>query len=392
MRILQVHNFYRQAGGEDRVVAAEYGLLTANGHSVLQYTVHNNQVDKTAALDLGLKTIWNGESYQTVRRLIAEERIDLVHVHNTLPLLSPAVYDGAAAQQTPVVQTLHNYRLLCPAATFYREGAVCELCLDKAIKYPAVRHRCYRGSLPASAAVSIMLAVHHLLGTYKRKIHTYIALTNFARAKFCEGGLPAERITVKPNFVEDDPRAGSGNGGYALFAGRLTEEKGVATLLDAWSNSPCAIPLKIVGDGPMQRFVSKRATGLANVEYLGAVDYARVIELLKEAAFLVFPSRWYEGMPMVVLEAMACGTPVVAFGIGSMNDLIVDGINGVKLALQDSGALAGFLKNPSELTESMTHLRSSTRAYFEQNFTAKRNYGLLLDIYNRAITQARPVS
>jgi glycosyltransferase involved in cell wall biosynthesis len=392
MRVLQVHNFYQQSGGEDRVVAAEHALLADHGHSVVQYTPHNDAVNKMSALEVGVKTVWNHETYRNIRHLIAEQGVELVHVHNTLPLVSPAVYYAAAAQRTPVVQTLHNYRFLCPASTFFRQGEICELCLSKAIKYPAVTNRCYRDSVAASAAVSTMLAAHRFSGTYRNKIHTYIALTEFARAKFCEGGLPAERIAVKPNFLAKDPGVGTGNGGYALFVGRLSEEKGVGTLLEAWKASAQTIPLKIAGDGPLQMFVRKRAAELPGVEYLGACAHARVIALLQDAAFLMFPSRWYEGMPLVVLEAMACGTPVVAFGLGSMNDLIVEGENGIKLASPDAGVLACFLNNSKELAGKVARLRSGTRARFEQNFAAKTNYGLLLDIYNRALNEPRSIS
>jgi len=392
MRILQVHNFYQQAGGEDRVVAAESALLEAHGHSVFRYTARNDAVERMPALDLGIKTIWNHETYRGIRQIIAKEGIELVHAHNTLPLVSPALYYAAAAQRTPVVQTLHNYRLLCPAATFYRQGEVCELCLHKTIKIPAVKYRCYRGSWAASAAVSTMLATHYFSGTYQRKVRTYIALTEFARAKFCEGGLPPERVTVKPNFVADDPGAGSGTGGYAFFAGRFSEEKGLALLLDAWRACANAIPLKIAGDGPMQTFVRERAAATPGVEYLGNCEPARVIALLKDAAFLVFPSRWYEGMPMIVLEAMACGTPTVAFGTGAMDELIVEGVNGVKLPYPDPGALADFLGHSSEFLGRLAGLRNSARAHFERNFTASTNYGLLLDIYRRAVNQDGSVS
>ena len=385
MRILQVHNFYQQAGGEDRVLQAEEELLTANGHEVFQYTVHNDAVNAMPDWSLGLKTIWNGDTYAAVRRRMAEQGIALAHVHNTLPLISPAVYYAAAAQRVPVIQTLHNYRLLCPAATFYRQGAICELCSGKSIKYPAVKYRCYRGGLGASAAVTTMLAVHRLAGTYRQRIHTYIALTEFARGKFCADGLPAERIVVKPNFLMKDPGVGDGSGGYALFVGRLSEEKGLAALLDAWSEGSQTIPLKIAGAGPLEKFVASRAGELPSVEYLGHCGYERVIELLKGAVFLMLPSRWYEGMPMAVLESMACGTPVVAFGLGSLNELIREGVNGFKLAGHDAAALAQFLKNPGELTAKCAGLRASTRAHFEAHFTAKANYPLLLGIYKRAL-------
>jgi glycosyltransferase involved in cell wall biosynthesis len=386
MKILQVHNFYQQAGGEDRVVAAELALLSGNGHEVFQYTVHNDAVSKMPTIELGVKTVWNGTTYRDVRRFIAEKSIDIMHVHNTLPLISPAVYYAAAAQNVPVVQTLHNYRLLCPAATFYRQGEICELCLRKAIAYPAVLHGCYRASIAASGVVCTMLAVHRFAGTYRRNIHAYVALTEFARNKFCEGGLPAERILVKPNFLMDDPGAGNGQGGYALFAGRLTAEKGVAAMLDAWAACPHTIPLKIAGDGPMRRLVEERAAALPNVEYLGPCERARLLALLKDATFLMFPSRWYEGMPMVLLEALACGTPVVAFALGSLNDLIVNGENGLKLPLQGTDHLVNLLKDSHELAQMMANLRVGARAHFERYFTAQANYQLLNDIYQRTLS------
>jgi glycosyltransferase involved in cell wall biosynthesis len=237
-----------------------------------------------------------------------------------------------------------------------------------------------------------MLAVHRLTGGYRQKIHTYIALTEFARDKFCEGGLPVERISVKPNFVPDDPGPGSGSGGYALFVGRLTEEKGLTALLDEWSGGSQKIPLKIAGDGPMQRYVRERSAQLAGVEYLGVCDHAQVIRLLKDAAFLVFPSRWYEGMPMVILESMACGTPVLAFGVGALNELIIDGVNGIKLRYSETGALSRVLSNSGQLIRNAASLRGTARAHFEENFTAEANYGLLLDIYSRALNQGRSIS
>jgi len=384
MRVLQLHNFYQQAGGEDRVLAAEYALLSSHGHEVFQYTVHNDALNATSSFQLGIKTVWNSDSYRTVRRLIVENAIEIVHVHNTLPLLSPAVYYAAHAQKIPVVQTLHNYRLLCPAATFYRAGAICELCLGKTITYPAMLHRCYRASLPASAAVSTMLAGHTFAGTFRRKVHTYIALTEFARGKFCQGGLPAERIVVKPNFLEQDPGAGGGQGGYALFAGRLTAEKGLAELLDAWAANPQAIPLKIAGDGPLRPFVQERATLLPNIEYLGPCEHARVLALLQSAALLIFPSHWYEGMPMILLEALACGTPAVVFAVGSLNDLIVDFENGIKLPFEGSDTLSSLLKDSGRLAR-ITSLRAGARAYFERHFTAARNYQLLREVYENAM-------
>lgn len=392
MKVLQVHNFYQQAGGEDQVVAAEHALLSSHGHTVLQYTVHNDAVTQIPPASVAVKTIWNSETYRNIQRLVQNERVDLLHVHNTLPLVSPSVYSAAAAQNVPVIQTLHNYRFLCPAATLYREGQICELCLPKTIKLPAMEHRCYRNSFAASAAVSGMLAVHGFRGTYQRKVQTYIALTEFARAKFCEGGLPPKRITVKPNFIAADPGIGQGSGGYALFAGRLTEEKGLAILLDAWSQNPQAPMLKIAGDGPLQSYVREKSATLLNVEYLGPCNHSRVLELLKDALFLAFPSRWYEGMPMVILESMACGTPVVAFSLGSMRDLVLENQNGIALPPQDPLALSGFLQNWVQFASVLTALRRAARAHFEAHFTAEKNYGLLLNIYQQALNRGCSIS
>jgi glycosyltransferase involved in cell wall biosynthesis len=285
---LQVHNFYQQPGGEDRVFAAECDLLTARGHWIAQYTARNDSLAGASAAPMAVRTIWNRTAYREIRNLIRAESIELVHSHNTFPIISPAVYYAARAESVPVVQTLHNYRLLCPAATFFRAGAVCEQCLGKRVPYPAMVHRCYRRSAGASFAAAAMLAGHRAAGTWNTKVDAYIALTAFSKDKFIEGGLPAHRLHIKPGFAED-PGCGDGTGGYALFLGRLTEEKGTRMLCRAWSQLGGSLPLKIAGDGPLQSSLQ----GLVGVEYLGQCARPRVVELLKQAAFLVVPSLWY---------------------------------------------------------------------------------------------------
>ena len=381
MRVLQVHNFYRQPGGEDQVFAAEHDLLAAHGHRVSQYTAHNDSIEGMSAASLAARTIWNASAYREVRTLIRRETIDLVHVHNTFPMLSPAVCYAARAEGVPVVQTLHNYRLLCPAATFFREGAVCERCLGRTIPYPALVHRCYRRNAAASLAAATMLTGHRAAGTWRTKIDTYIALTDFAKNKFAEGGLPARRIMVKPGFVED-PGYGNGAGEYALFLGRLTEEKGVAVLCEAWKRLGNVLPLKIAGEGPLRPALHD----LPGVEYLGQCSRTRVMELLKQAAFLVVPSLWYEGFPMVVVEALACGTPVVASALGSLNELIEDGVNGCRFAPADAAALVSCVENGLR-SESFLQMRGRARACYEQNYTPRRNYDILMQIYSAAARQ-----
>lgn len=380
MRILQVHNFYQQAGGEDQVFAAEHSLLTSRGHHVTQYSVHNDALETISSIQLAAKTFWNSGTYRSVRRLIREQSIQLVHAHNTLPLISPSLYYAAATEGVPVVQTLHNYRLLCPAATLYRNAQVCELCLHKPFKYPSVTYRCYRHNALATATIAGMLAVHEIAGTWRSKIHTYIALTAFSKAKFIEAGFPAAKITVKPNFVPEDPGIGSGSGGYALFLGRLTPEKGLDTLLRTWEEGSDLLPLRIAGDGPMRPEVERRAQSVPNIDYLGHCSRAQIIELLKDAVCLVFPSEWNEVFGLALIEAMACGTPVIASAIGSPETIIKPGINGFLFPPKDTSALSRLVKQ-SHSNEKLLSLRIPSRLHFEQYYTADRNYEQLKQIY-----------
>lgn len=385
MKVLQVHNFYQQPGGEDQVCAAEHDLLTKRGHSVQQYCTHNEVINGMSNIGVACRTIWNAGSYREFKAALNRERPDIVHVHNTFPVISPAIYYAAAKAEIPVVQTLHNYRLLWPSATLFRNGNICEKCIGVPIPIMSVRHACYRDNRLASAAVSSMLVMHRLARTWATKIQAYIALTNFAKRKFIEGGLPPRRIVVKPNFLSTDPGVGNGSGRYALFQGRLSSEKGLDTLLNAWERLAPTVELKIAGDGPLGPWLKERLSRLRNVEWLGYVNRDKLLNLTKDAAFLVFPSLCYEGLPMGIIEALACGTPVLASALGSPNELIRDGVNGFRFAPGNDDDLVrciqSILSRPDELRE----MRRSSRACYEQYYTADRNYELLMGVYQKAI-------
>ncbi len=297
MKILQVHNFYQQPGGEDQVYFAESELLQRHGDVVEQYSVHNDSLDQKRGFHVALQTIWNGDSYRRIREVISRFRPEVVHCHNTFPIVSPAAYYAARAERVPVVQTVQNYRLICPAATLLRKGRVCEDCVGHFVPYSGVLHSCYRGSRAASAAVASMLTAHRLIGTWRKAVESYIAPTEFLKSKLVQGGLPAHKVAVKPNFLPSDPGPGPGDGGYALFVGRLSPEKGLATLLRAWRELQ-DLPLRIAGDGPLRDFVTAQAKALPNVSVLGFQERSEVIKLVKAAALLVVPSEWYEGFPM----------------------------------------------------------------------------------------------
>jgi glycosyltransferase involved in cell wall biosynthesis len=389
MKILAVHNRYQRPGGEDQVFVDETALLEARNHRVLRYEVHNDQVEQMNRLTLAKDTVWNTSAYRELGALIRRERPDVVHFHNTLPLVSPAGYYAARAEGVPVIQTLHNYRLLCPVSLFFRDGRVCEDCMGKAVPWPGVVHKCYRGSRAASGVIATMLTVHRAMRTWTEMVDVYVALTEFARKKFIEGGLPAGKIVVKPNFVAPDPGRGPGGGGYALFVGRLAPEKGTGTMLAAWERLGTRMPLKIVGDGPLRDRVVGAATRQSHVEWLGHRPVEEVHALMGKADMLVFPSQWYETFGRVAAEAFAAGTPVIAANIGAVAELVEHGRTGLKFRPGDPEDLVTqvewALSHPAELQS----MREEVRAEFEAKYTAERNYRALMEIYESALERKK---
>jgi glycosyltransferase involved in cell wall biosynthesis len=383
MNVLVVHNRYRETGGEDRVFELESGLLRRHGHKVVPYVLDNAAIEGMNPLALARKTLWNGRSHRDVAAVIAHERIDLVHVHNTLPLISPSVYHAGAAAGIPIVQTLHNYRLLCPNAVLVRDGRACVSCVGTT-PLAAIRHACYRGSRAATGVVTAMLMVHRALGTWARTISTYIAPTEFVRSMFVSGGVAADRIQVKPHFVDPDPQPGAGRGGYALYVGRLSQEKGVETLLDAWSRLRHPLPLKIVGDGPLTSMVATAATRLQSVAYLGRRNRADVQALMADAAVLICPSIFYETFGQVVIEAFAVGTPVVTTAGGAAAELVAGSGAGELVAPGDAADLARVLEDLFANPSTLRSMRVAARAQYEARYTADANYALLMQIYSDA--------
>ncbi|WP_298820231.1 glycosyltransferase family 4 protein [uncultured Chloroflexus sp.] len=382
-----LHTYYQSPGGEDLVVATETSLLQRKGHQVASLTFHNRRLDSMAVWRQTTVTLWNAQAYHEVRKLAFEVKPDIIHIHNTFPLASPAAVHAARAAQVPVVMTLHNYRLLCPVSLFFRDGRVWEACLGKAVPWPGVLHGCWRGRLP-SAVVAAMLSLHRCLRTWD-KVSIYIALTEFARRKFIAGGLPADKIVVKPNVVDPDPGVGMNAGGYALFVGRLSPEKGVDTLLAAWQRLQGKIPLKIVGDGPLAEKVRQAAQQLAGVEWLGYQNISSVYALMKNASFLVFPSKVYEGFPRVIVEAFACGLPILSTCLGSQGSLIDHGRTGLLFRPKDPDDLTAkvewLLAHPVELTR----MQQAARREYEERYAVEVNYQQLVAIYEQAISLER---
>jgi glycosyltransferase involved in cell wall biosynthesis len=389
MKIILVHNTYQKHGGEDVVFAQERRMLERAGHSVVAYCRSNHEIGNVSGLGhiaLAKRTVWSTGTRREFASLLDREDPDVVHVHNTFVFISPSIYSACRERDIPVVQTLHNFRLICPSAYLYRDGEICKECLDQSL-WHSIRHKCYRHSTAASATVALMLTLHRYIKTWENSIKCYIALTQFSRQQFVAAGFPAEKIAVKPNFLETDPGCRDRDGGYALFVGRLSPEKGISTLLEAWKRLPAEYQLHIVGDGD-QRDILQAAViqgRLSNVVFRGFLSREETLTAIKNARVLIMPSLWYETFGMVIVEAFACGTPVLCSKLGSMEEMVRDQSTGIHFAPGDAIDLAQKLEwiwnHPSEVTA----MGRRARREYESSYTADRNYAILRGIYDHAM-------
>lgn len=384
MKLLLVHNYYQQRGGEDVVFEAEAGLLESRGHRVVRYTAHNRDIASRSSLRTGANALWSATAFREVRALVERERPAIVHVHNTVPIISPAVYYAARRARVPVIQTLHNYRLVCPSAILFRDGQVCEACLARSIPVPGIRHACYRESRLATGTIAAASTMHRLAGTWSRAVDAFVALTVFARDKFIEGGLPAHKIAVKPNFAPD-PGVTAGEGDYALFVGRLSVEKGIGTLLEAWRRLEGRIRLKVIGEGAGAEEVSEAARAGIGVEFEGRRTSEEVVQAMARAKFLVFPSVWYETFGLAIIEAYAVGIPVLASNLGAMSELVHHEQTGLHFRPGDARHLADQVTWALAYPDAMREMGRKARLEYEAKYTPERNYELLLDIYRRIV-------
>jgi glycosyltransferase involved in cell wall biosynthesis len=385
MRVIVAHNTYRGTGGELVVAESETALLRRFGDEVHTFARSNDEIGaEVSPVSVPFRAFWAPDSNRDLATLIEEVRPDVLHVHNTWLLLSPSIYWTAKRYDVAVVQTLHNYRLLCPMAQFLRDGEPCEKCLGKSFPYPGIVHKCYRDSRTQTALAGGVVAMHRAAGTWSSKVDRYIALTEFARAKFAEGGLPEKKLAVKPNFVDDIGR-GEPNGKYALFVGRISEEKGLDVALDAWESENLSLPLRIAGDGPMAAEVRSRSENLENVDYLGRKPRNDVLKLMKDAAVLVLPSIWYEGLPMTIVEAFSTGLPVVASNLGAMSSLIDHGRTGLHFEPRNPSDLAAQIRKVTTRPEAVAQMSDNARQEYESRYTPEANHRMLRHIYDEAV-------
>ncbi len=380
-RVLIVHNAYQLRGGEDAVVNAEFELLRGRGHEVDIFQRHNDELKVTPRWKAAVDTVWSTCSVTALTESIRRFRPDVVHFHNTFPLISPSAYWAVRAAGLPVVQTLHNFRLHCPQATYLREGRVCEDCLGH-LPWRSVLHGCYRDSRAQSAVLTGMLVLHRsILNTYRDKVTRYIALNEFCRRKFIEGGLPAERVMVKPNFVDSPPPPLAERTSF-LFVGRLSAEKGIDVLVRAWALLDIASCLRVAGTGPESGLLE----GHSGLTALGALSEEAVRTEMGCSVALVLPSICYESFPRTLVEAFACALPVIASRLGPLIDLIEEGVTGLLFEPGNAADLAHKLNWAHAHPERMAEMGRNARAKYEAEFSATRNYAQLIAIYEEAIS------
>lgn len=392
MRVLLAHNFYGSAApsGENQVVDIERTLLESRGHEVMVFSRHSDQIRSQGiwgAIRGAAATPWNPWAAQAIRQAVASFRPDVVHVHNTFPLISPSIFHALGGAGVARVLTLHNYRLFCPAAIPMRAGKVCTDCLDRRAVLPALQHGCYRNSRLATVPLALNVALHRGMGTWTKQVDAFITLSDFQRQRMVAGGLPSERVFVKPNFYPGNPAVvpWGERKPYVVFAGRLTAEKGVATLVRAWQLwGPNAPELRVLGDGELRSELTQLAMGLP-VRFMGQVGALEAQQQIAEASLLVLPSECFEGFPMVVREAFAFGTPAAVSDLGPLPSIVRHGESGVVFEAGNPASLLHEIRDAWTAPSVLPALGNGARAAFEAYYTEESNYQTMMMVYQRAI-------
>jgi glycosyltransferase involved in cell wall biosynthesis len=397
IKVVHAHDYYLQAGGEDTAFAAEVALLREHGQQVVEYVDNNERIAARSQISVAAQTVWSWETKKKFRDLLTAEKPDVVHFHNTFPLISPSAYYACSEAGIPVVQSLDNPRLVCPSANLYRDGHLCQDCVGKTVPWPGVVHSCYHDSSLHTAVVASMLAVHRVMGTWNSKVDVYLVATDFYRRKFIEGGLPSDKLVVKPHFISPDPgvRRDTGTGRDALFIGRLDPEKGVRTMMTAWKSLK-DIPLDIRGSGQLEGEVRDviQQEGLAgSVKVIGRLSREELTAKIQSSSFLVWPSEgFYETFGYVAVESFSCGVPVIASRIGVPGEIVTDGVTGLLFNPGDSLDLAAKVRWAWDHPDEMSQMGANARREYEEKYTADKNYEMLMNVYGKVISGKRAQS
>ena len=386
MRIVICHNYFRERGGEDQVFEDELELLTSHGHDVATFVKRNTDLSGLIpTIKTAIGTPWNRGASAELEDLVRKTKAEIVHFHNWVPQISPAGFYAARNAGAAVVQTLHNYRWVCPKGILFRDGSLCEDCVGKRVPWPAVLHSCYHASMVGSLFVGAAIGLHNAIETPARAIDAFIAPGQFIKQKMTAAGIPGDRIYIKSNFLPVDPGPGTGDGGYAMYLGRLSPEKKIDTLLAAWERLDGTIPLKISGDGPLRPVVEAAARRDPSIDYLGFAPNEALDGLLGSARVLVFTSGTYEAQPLTILESCAKGTPVIVARMGAMEELVEDTKTGWHFNPNDSDDLARVVAEVFEPSIDLAPIRKAVHGNYLEQFTPGPNHERAMEVYEAAI-------
>jgi len=390
MRILIGHNYYQQPGGEDGVFRSEIAMLKSFGHEVHVYERHNNEIktDILSRISHAASLRFSKSSYDQARSLIRSFKPDVAHFHNTFFVMTAAVLYACRDEGVPVIVSLHNFRLMCINGLFLRDNKPCEDCLHGS-RVSGIIHKCYRDSLALSVLATDMTNYHWRRKTWSDVVDHFVVATEFTRNKYIQAGIPPAKISVVPNFVEEPSYSTQGRGGYAFYAGRLSQEKGIDVLIKAWRHIK-EFPLYIAGTGPMQKEIeaSIKEHGLTHVKMLGFLENEDCRKMLSLAKFLIVPSACYENFPRVVAEAFACGVPVVANRLGTMEEIVKDGSLGLLYSNSDPEDLAAKAMEMINDADKYARLSANARQVYDLKYTPARHYEGLMNIYQRITAHA----
>lgn len=395
MRILLAHNFYRSniPSGENQVFEVERDLLMSRGHDVAVYSRSSDEISKRGKFGEILSAVtvpWNPFSARTVAKKINKYCPDVVHVHNTFPLISPSIFK-AIGKKAARILTLHNYRLLCPAAIPMRSGKVCTECIDNRSASPSVKYGCYRDSRFATLPLAINVDLHRWLGTWTKEVDAFVALSEFQKNLIAKAGIPDNKVHVKPNFYPGNPsvKPWFERKDFMVFVGRLSAEKGVFRLIEAWKNWGAEAPwLYMIGDGPLRTELERMAVDLP-IKFFGQMSTNQAQEKISEAKLLILPSECFEGFPMVIREAFAFGTPVAVSDIGPLPSIVENGVSGIVFPVADSISLFNKIKELWFQPSKLIQMAKNARLQYEEKYDEKTNYNFLMGIYEAAIRENR---
>ena len=379
MKILFIHNKYQIKGGEDSVLENEMTLLKQNGHSLDLFSVTNDSI-KSFFYKINIFLNIN-YSYNYKNQISKKIKPDVIHVHNFFPILTPSIFDACIEHNVPSVMTLHNFRLICPSALLMHNNKIYEKSI-KNTAYSTIIDKVYKNSYLGTYAVARMIEYHKKNNTWKNKVSQFIALTNFAKNKFLEAGFLEHKIFIKPNFSSLKVKLDKNiNRSGALFVGRISDEKGIKILLKAWEKID--IKIKIIGNGPLKHLVENNDN--SRIEYLGFMNQEQIFNEMQTASFLVFPSIWYEGFPMVIIESFANGLPIIASKLGSMGEIIEDKKTGLHFEPGSSKDLVEKVKFLNENKQEGEQMSANVLSEFKSKYSEKINYETLIKIYKKVI-------